>query len=71
MVLHQPVAKSQKSEAVLVCLSRMGRWLPYSETDEFARVADDAMFIGSPWTEEQPHRSIAAANREFEGVAYV
>ena len=24
------------SEAVLVCLSRMGRWLPYSETDEFA-----------------------------------
>ena len=28
--------RDAKSEAVLVCLSRMGRWLPYSETDEFA-----------------------------------
>ena len=45
----------------------MGRWLPHGETDEFASVDDCVMWLGSPWTEEPLHRSIATIIREFQG----
>ena len=52
-----PVSNELKSEAVLDLLPRMGRWLPYSETDEFARVMTMSL--------------VTSVIGEFEGVASV
>ena len=48
------------SEAVLVCLSRMGRWLPHSETDEFVCV----MMLRCAWAVIGPRSHCTAASRQ-------